>query len=386
MLLLKKIDGMKKRVFLVVLDSLGAGEAPDANAFGDMGSHTLYTLYKTGELKIDTLRSLGIGNIEGLDFLGKSLQPRASVAKLCEKSNGKDTIVGHWEIAGHISKYPLPTFPCGFPTSILSKIQKISGRPILCNKPYSGTKVIEDFGEEALKIGALIVYTSADSVLQIAAHTDVVPLEELYFICSRLRKELVGADECVGRIIARPFTTAEDGRFVRESNRKDFSLTPPKALLPERIKESGFESIAIGKINDIFSGVGFTQTQPTHSNEEGMKCLDKYVSEDFSGLCFANLVDFDMLWGHRRDALAYANGLNNFDAWLTEFIVKLRDSDTLIVTADHGCDPGFDRSTDHTREYVPYIEYSQNMTSKNYGTVDGFGFVSDRIFELLGIK
>ena len=197
---------------------------------------------------------------------------------------------------------------------------------------------------------------------------------------------LKGADESVGRIIARPFTTDKDGRFVREANRKDFSLTPPKSLLPERIKGTGLDSIAIGKINDIFSGIGFTKTQPTHSNEEGMSFLDKYVGEDFSGLCFANLVDFDMLWGHRRDALAYANGLNDFDAWLAGFITKLRDDDTLIITADHGCDPGFDRSTDHTREYVPYIEYSPKIVPENYGTVDGFGFVSNRVFELLDIK
>lgn len=377
---------MKKRVFLIVLDSLGAGEAPDAKAFGDEGAHTLHTLYKTGELKINTLKSLGIGNIEGLEFFGKCYQPYASVAKLCEKSNGKDTIVGHWEIAGHISKYPLPTFPCGFPESILNKIRKISDRPILCNKPYSGTKVIEDFGAEALENGALIVYTSADSVLQIAAHTDVVSLDELYRICSELRVELIDADECVGRIIARPFNTDKEGRFVREANRKDFSLAPPKNLLPESIKNSCFESIAIGKINDIFSGQGFTQTQSTHSNEEGMKLLDKYVSEDFSGLCFANLVDFDMLWGHRRDALAYANGLNVFDTWLDGFIAKMCDDDVLIITADHGCDPGFDKSTDHTREYVPYIEYSKNANPKNYGIVDGFGFVSSRVFDLLGIK
>lgn len=377
---------MKKRVFLIVLDSLGAGEAPDAKAFFDEGAHTLRTLYKTGTLKINTLKSLGIGNIDGLDFFGKNEKAIASVARLRERSNGKDTIVGHWEIAGHISKNPLPTFPCGFPTSILDKIEKISGRELLCNKTYSGTKVIEDYGAEALEKAALIVYTSADSVLQIAAHTSVVPLEELYGICSTLRGELVSAEESVGRIIARPFTTDSNGNFVRESNRKDFSLVPPKGLLPERVKESGFESIAIGKINDIFSGVGFTQTRITHSNEEGMAYLDEYVLEDFCGLCFANLVDFDMLWGHRRDAEAYANGLNVFDAWLSKFTKKLCEGDTVIIVADHGCDPGFDKSTDHTREYVPYIEYSKNEPVKNYGTVDGFGFVADRILTLLGIK
>ena len=377
---------MKKRVFLIVLDSLGAGEAPDAKAFCDEGAHTLRTLYKTDILKIDTLKSLGIGNIDGLDFFGKNVNALASVARLQEKSNGKDTIVGHWEIAGHISKNPLPTFPCGFPDSILKKIEHISKRTVLCNKPYSGTKVIEDYGAEAVKKQALILYTSADSVLQIAAHTDVVSLEELYDICSKLRNELVCADECVGRIIARPFTTDTNGKFVREANRRDFSLTPPKGLLPQRVKESGLESISVGKINDIFSGVGFTQTQITHSNEEGMAYLDKYVFESFCGLCFANLVDFDMLWGHRRDAISYAKGLNAFDAWLAEFIKKLSDDDALIIVADHGCDPGFDKSTDHTREYVPYIEYSKVTDSQNYGTVEGFDFVSNRVFDLLGIK
>ncbi len=377
---------MKKRVFLIVLDSLGAGEALDAKAFGDEGAHTLRSIYHTGELKIDTLRSLGIGNIDGLDFLGATENPSASVARLAERSNGKDTVVGHWELAGRISAYPHPTFPCGFPESMINRIADISGREILCNKPYSGTKVIEDYGNEALARGALIVYTSADSVLQIAAHTDVVSLCELYDICLKLRKEFIGEVLGVGRIIARPFTTDNNGKFVRTSDRKDFSLQPPKDLLPEIVKKNQLDSIAIGKINDIFSGVGFTETQKTHSNEEGMAYLDKCFEKDFSGLCFANLVDFDMLWGHRRDAVAYAKGLSDFDLWLSEFVKKLLPDDALIITADHGCDPCFERSTDHTREFVPYIEYSPNEKAQNWGTQTGFDFVSNRVCRLLELK
>ena len=377
---------MKKRVFLIVLDSLGAGEAPDAKAFGDEGANTLRSLYSTGELKIDTLKNLGVGNIDGLDFLGGNDNPSASVARLREKSRGKDTVVGHWEIAGHVSAYPHPTFPYGFPKAVINRIEELSGRAVLCNEPYSGTKVIEDYGAEAFDRGALIVYTSADSVLQIAAHTDKVSLDELYSICKTLRKELTGEEYGVGRIIARPFATDDDGRFVRTADRKDFSLQPPKDLLPETVKKSGLDSIAIGKINDIFSGVGFTQTYKTHSNEEGMDFLDRFAGEAFCGLCFANLVDFDMLWGHRRDAIAYTRGLNAFDAWLSEFIKKLSADDVLIITADHGCDPCFDRSTDHTREYVPYIEYSPNGETKNYGTVEGFSFVFDRVRKMLNLK
>lgn len=376
---------MKKRAFLIVLDSLGAGEAPDADDFGDRGAHTLKSLYETKILRIDTLRRLGLSSIDGLDFLEKNDKPIASFARLCEKSRGKDTVVGHWEIAGYVSKYPFPTFPNGFPDFVLEKINKISGRKILCNKPYSGTKVIEDYGKRSRDEKALIVYTSADSVLQIAAHTDDVLLGELYRICAELRGELVGGDVGVGRIIARPFATDSDGGFVRTADRRDFSLLPPPNLLPERVKSSGLESISIGKIKDIFANVGFTKSYITHSNADGMACLDECADKDFCGLCFANLVDFDMLWGHRRDAIAYANGLNQFDLWLSEFIKKLNRDDVLIITADHGCDPSFNKTTDHTREYVPYIEFSPSEPSKNYGTVDGFGFVTERIISALGI-
>ena len=343
-----------RRVFLIVLDSLGAGEAPDAKSFGDVGAHTLRSLYETGILDIPNLVRLGIGNIDGLDFLGKADAPLASVARLEETSAGKDTTTGHWEICGHVSNTPLPTFPCGFPEEITERLTKAWGRGILCNRTYSGTAVINDFGEEHIKSGKLIVYTSADSVLQIAAHTDVVPLDTLYGYCRQAREIMQGEKYGVGRIIARPFT-GSIGSFERTADRRDFSISPPDGLLAERLMQKGFETVAVGKISDIFAGKGFTEERYTHSNEEGMATCSQYQTCDFRGLCFVNLVDFDMLWGHRRDAEGYAEGLNAFDRWLGDFLAGMRDGDMLIITADHGCDPSFEKSTDHTREYVPCI-------------------------------
>ena len=376
----KKIN----RVFLIVLDSVGAGEAPDSRAFGDDGANTLRSVWETGRLKIDNLCRLGIGNIEGLSFLGTTECPLASVARMREASLGKDTTVGHWEIAGHISQAALPTFPCGFPQSILEKIKRIAGREILCNKPYSGTQVLADYGVEALEKKALIVYTSADSVLQIAAHTEAVELLEIYRICEELRRELTGKDEGVGRIIARPFVSC-DGGFKRTSDRRDFSLSPPDNLLPDALKKQGFDSIAVGKIRDIFADVGFTRTSATHSNKEGMDITERYIKEDFNGLCFVNLVDFDMLWGHRRDADAYAKGLMGFDTWLGKALPMLSENDLLIITADHGCDPCFLKTTDHTREYTPFLAYSKAIEPQNFGTRDSFSDISATIANALGL-
>ena len=377
---------MKKRVFLIVLDSLGAGEAVDAESFGDKGAHTLRSLYETGKLSIPVLRSLGIGNVQGLGFLSAEETTKASVARLRELSAAKDTTVGHWEMAGCVSNAPFDVFEKGFPSCVIDKIEKISGRKVLCNEPYSGTAVIADYGRRSIEENALIVYTSADSVLQIAAHVDCVPLEELYRICSELRAALDESSFRIGRVIARPFATAEDGSFVRTADRRDFSIEPPEGLLPQFLKRGGFDSIAVGKIYDIFAGKEFTEYTLTHSNDEGMAALDEYLKKDFCGLCFANLVDFDSLWGHRRNAVAYAEGLNRFDAWLGGFASRMNEDDTFIITADHGCDPSFRKSTDHTREYVPYIEYSPRARVKNYGTVDGFGFVSERVLEILDVK
>ena len=376
---------MIKRVFLIVLDSVGAGEAPDAELFGDVGAHTLKSVWETGALKIDNLRQMGIGNIEGIEFLGASSEPLACSARCREASAGKDTTVGHWEISGHVSTKPLPTFPEGFSPRIIEKIKRISGREILCNKPYSGTKVISDYGEQAQRMGALIVYTSADSVLQIAAHTGIVPLEELYFICETLREELVGEELGVGRIIARPFVGSAEEGFVRTSDRRDYSIKPPVKLLPQAVADSGLSSVAIGKISDIFASVGFTDIVRTHDNREGMQRTAEYMKRDFSGLCFTNLVDFDMNFGHRRNPSGYALALNEFDTWLGEALPLLCEDDVLIITADHGCDPTFMKSTDHTREYTPLLIYGKNIKANSYGTLSCFAHIGATVADLLGV-
>lgn len=374
-----------KRVFLIVLDSVGAGEMPDSASFGDFGVNTLRSVYETGKLCVPNLLNMGLGNIDGLSFFGKTDKPTAAVARMSERSMGKDTTVGHWEIAGHISSSPLPTFPNGFPTAIIERIRAVSGREVLCNTTYSGTAVLVDYGQEAKEKGALIVYTSADSVLQIAAHVDVIPLEELYRICSTLRAELVGESDGVGRIIARPFIDAENGGFKRTADRHDYSLEPPAVLLPEAVKASGKASISVGKISDIFAGKGFTEAVRTHSNQEGMELTSEYIRKDFEGLCFVNLVDFDMTWGHRRDADGYAEGLSAFDKWLGGAIEELREDDVLMITADHGCDPRYTATTDHTREYTPLLIYGKRISPVNFGTRECFADISATVAELLGV-
>ena len=369
----------------MVLDSVGIGEAPDAADFGDVGAHTLRSVYQTGLLDIPNLKKLGMGNIDGLDFIGKTESPMASVARMTELSRDKDTTIGHWEIAGHVSRSPLPTFKDGFPKEITDKLEAAFGRGILCNKPYSGTAVIRDFGEEHIKSGKLIVYTSADSVLQIAAHKDTVSVAALYEYCSVAREIMSGEKYGVGRVIARPFE-GEAGNFVRTAQRRDFSLMPPEGLLPDAVVANGLECVAVGKISDIFAGRGFTRSIYSHSNEEGMAVCSMLADNDFSGLCFVNLVDFDMHWGHRRDAVKYAEGLNAFDKWLGGFIEKLSPDDMLMITADHGCDPGFEATTDHTREYTPFIMYRYGMPAKNFGTRCGFCDIAATAAEALGIE
>ena len=372
-----------KRVFLIVLDSLGAGEAPDADKFGDVGAHTLRSLSTSNQLNIKNLLSLGIGNIDGLEFFGKTEAPLAAVARLQELSAGKDTTIGHWEISGIISESPLPTFPSGFDEEIIKKIEAATGRKIICNKTYSGTAVINDYGDEHLRTGALIVYTSADSVFQIAAHEDIIPTEELYDICRTARSLLTGKYG-VGRVIARPFN-GTSGNFHRTANRRDFSLEPTQKTMCDAIKESGLDCIAIGKISDIFAGRGFTQSYLSHSNEEGMSITTKLETEDFNGLCFVNLVDFDTSYGHRRDVHGYAKALSVFDAWLGDFIGTLKNDDVLMITADHGCDPLFTATTDHTREYTPLLVYGNKILPKNLGTRKGFCDISSEICDMLGV-
>ena len=373
-----------KRAFLIVLDSLGIGGAADAERFGDSGANTLKSLYETGRLNIPNLKKMGLGNIDGLEYLGTTDTATASVARVREASMGKDTTIGHWEIAGHVSPSPLPTFPDGFPKDFLDEFSKKIGRGILCNRPYSGTAVINDFGEAHINSGSVIVYTSADSVFQIAAHTDVVSLDELYSMCEVAREMLTG-DLAVGRVIARPFTGSAPN-FKRTADRRDYSLTPPARLLPEALREAGLTTISVGKIIDIFAGQGFDRAIRTHSNDEGMSATSRIAEEDFSGLCFVNLVDFDMLWGHRRDVLGYTEGLNAFDRWLGDFIERLSSEDVLIITADHGCDPAFSKTTDHTREDVPCVIYSKGLTPVNYGTRQSLADIGATAARLLDVE
>ncbi|MBQ7324113.1 MAG: phosphopentomutase [Clostridia bacterium] len=369
-----------KRVFLIVLDSFGIGAAPDAADFGDAGANTLASIERSGKLHIPTLTAMGLGNIDGVSVIEKAAAPTACVARLQEKSRGKDTTTGHWEIAGIISERPMPTYPHGFPQEVMTAFEQAVGKGTLCNLPYSGTDVIRDYGQEHLATGKLIIYTSADSVFQIAAHESLVPPEELYEIC-RTARNLLQGEHGVGRVIARPFE-GEPGNFRRTENRRDFSLLPPAPTVLNRLSGEGYDVIGVGKIGDIFSMAGITETHPTHNNREGMKVTSRLVKKDFHGLCFINLVDFDMLYGHRQDAEGYAAAMSEFDAWLSEFVKELHHDDVLMITADHGCDPS-DQSTDHTREYVPYLTYGEGIAPENRGTLLGFDTIGDEVYSLL---
>ncbi|MBQ8740418.1 MAG: phosphopentomutase, partial [Clostridia bacterium] len=306
------------------------------------------------------------------------------VCRLAELSRGKDTTIGHWEIAGIVSQKPLPTYPDGFPESILAEFSRRTGRTVICNKPYSGTEVIKDYGEEHIKTGALIVYTSADSVFQIAAHEDVVPLDELYRYC-RIAREILTGEHGVGRVIARPFTTV-DGEFKRTSNRHDFSLEPPQKTMLDCIKEHGLDTISVGKIYDIFAGQGISEYVYTTGNTDGMAKTLEYAKRDFNGICFTNLVDFDMLYGHRNNVDGYAAALSEFDCWLDNFLPLLKEDDLLIITADHGCDPAYTVSTDHSREYVPLIVYGNKISPVNLGTKSGFCNIGKTVCDYLDAK
>ncbi|MBE6796072.1 MAG: phosphopentomutase [Ruminococcaceae bacterium] len=367
-----------KRVFLIVLDSCGIGDAPDAELFGDYGANTIKSISKSKEFNIKNLLSIGFSRIDGLSYLGGG-ELKCTVARLCEKSKGKDTTIGHWEITGVVSEKPLPTFPHGFPEDFLKDFSKKIGRGVICNKTYSGTEVIKDYGEEHLKTGDLIIYTSADSVFQIAAHESLVPPEKLYEYC-RIAREMLKGDLGVGRVIARPFE--DDYPFKRTPRRHDFSIEPPKDTLLDELNSSGFDVIGVGKIHDIFAGKGLTEHVFTQNNLDGMTKTTEYQKKDFNGLCFVNLVDFDMVFGHRRDVDGYANALSEFDEWLGGFINNMKSDDALIITADHGCDPLY-KGTDHTRECVPFVLYSKDITPENLGTTDGFDFISRKIKQIL---
>ena len=367
-----------KRVFLIVLDSCGIGNAPDAKDFGDYGANTIKSISKSKEFNIKNLLSIGFSHIDGLSYLGNG-ELKSRVARLCEKSKGKDTTIGHWEIAGVVSEKPLPTFPNGFPERILKEFSEKTGRGIICNKACSGTEVIKDYGEEHLRTGDLIVYTSADSVFQIAAHESIVPPEKLYEYC-RIAREILKGDFGVGRVIARPFEA--EYPFKRTSRRHDFSIEPPEKTMLDDLKSKGFDVIGVGKIYDIFAGKGLTEYTFTQNNADGMSRTSEYQQKNFNGLCFVNLVDFDMIYGHRRDADGYARALTEFDLWLGDFIKNMRGDDALIITADHGCDPNF-KGTDHTRECVPFVMYGKNIEPENLGIINGYDYISDTIKNIL---
>ncbi len=372
-----------KRVFLCVLDSMGIGNAPDADKFGDSGANTLKSISESPYFNSDFMNKMGLGNIDGIDCVRKESNPIACVGRLCEKSKGKDTTIGHWEIAGIVSEKPLPTYPNGFPKEIIDKFESEIKLGTLCNKPYSGTEVIKDYGEEHLRTGKPIVYTSADSVFQVAAHEDIISTEKLYEYCRIARKILCGKHG-VGRVIARPFC-GEAGGFKRTAARHDFSIESPRETLLDCLSKNGFDTIAIGKITDIFAGRGITKSIFTHSNTEGMAEMLKSVEESFNGLCFVNLVDFDMLYGHRRDRDAYAKAFGDFDKFLPSFLSKMQSEDILIITADHGCDPCY-KGTDHTRECVPLIICGEKIKPVNLGTRKSFADISATIAEVFGLN
>ena len=373
---------MKKRVFLIVLDSFGIGNAPDAADFGDEGANTLKSIATSAGFNAETMGALGLFNIDGADIKAAAEAPRGAYGRLFELSRGKDTTIGHWEIAGIVSNEPLPTYPDGFPDDVISAFEDATGRKVLCNKPYSGTDVIYDYGREHEESGALIVYTSADSVFQIAAHEDVLPPEKLWEYCRAARKILCGK-HAVGRVIARPFV-GHWPNYTRTANRHDFSLIPPSKTMLDLISGAGMDVISVGKISDIFAGQGITESHPITSNSDGMAKTAVLLERDFCGLCFINLVDFDSKYGHRNDIDGYAAAIAEFDAWLGGFLPEMKKDDLLIITADHGCDPG-DISTDHTREGVPILVYGKGIEPCNLGTRSGFCDIAATVCELLGV-
>ncbi|WP_306569204.1 phosphopentomutase [Faecalispora jeddahensis] len=375
---------MDKRVFLIVLDSCGIGEEPDAAEYGDEGSNTLAACATSPYFHMPNLQKLGLFNIDGVDCWPKESSPTGAFGRLQEASKGKDTTIGHWEISGIYSPKPLPTYPEGFPEEVIREFEEKTRRRVLCNKPYSGTDVIRDYGKEHVETGALIVYTSADSVFQIAAHESVVPPEELYRYC-RIAREMLRGEHGVGRVIARPFT-GEYPNFTRTSNRHDFSMEPPAVTMLDQLSEKGFDVIAVGKINDIFVGKGVTEAIGTKNNADGIERTLGYLQKDFNGLCFINLVDFDMLYGHRNDVDGYAKALAYFDEKLPELLAGLRDDDLLMITADHGCDPSTP-STDHSREYIPWvITGKQVKAGANLGTSPTFANIGATILEYFGVE
>ncbi len=372
-----------KRVFLIVLDSVGIGGMEDAAEYGDEGSNTLLSASKSSFFSMPNMSRLGLLSIDGVEIPGKTEEPEGAFARIKEKSKGKDTTIGHWEIAGLVSERPLPTYPDGFPEEVLDAFSKATGRGVLCNRPYSGTEVIKDYGEEHLRTGDLIVYTSADSVFQIAAHEEKVPVEELYQYCESARKILTG-EHGVGRVIARPFT-GEAPNFTRTANRHDFSLKPPGKTMLSQLVEAGLDSVAVGKIYDIFAGEGITEFVRTKGNLDGLNRTLEYLKKDFNGLCFINLVDYDMLYGHRNDVDGYGKALTEFDTFLPKLLAELKEEDMLMITADHGCDPATP-STDHSRECTPLVVFGDKVKkNRNLGTLESFSDIGATVLDYFGV-
>ena len=373
-----------KRVFLIVLDSFGIGQMPDAAAYGDINVNTLRSVSRSPYFHMENMKNMGLFNIDGVEVGEKTDHPTAAYTRMTERSRGKDTTIGHWEIAGIYSPKPLPTYPDGFPEDVLEEFRIRTGRDVLCNKPYSGTQVIADYGDEHVRTGKLIVYTSADSVFQIAAHEDVVPVEQLYDYC-RIARQILQGEHGVGRVIARPFI-GESGHYTRTPRRHDFSLLPPAVTMLDQLKAAGKDVIAVGKIQDIFVGKGITEHVYTSGNAEGIERTLEYLDKDFEGLCFINLVDYDMLYGHRRDVDGYAKALAYFDEKLPEIQAHMKPDDILMITADHGCDPSYTKTTDHTREYVPYLVCGKGVKAgTDLGTKLCFGTIAQTICEYLEV-
>ncbi len=375
--------GMKRRIFLIVLDSVGIGAMEDAEEFGDAGCNTLRSASRSSRFRLTNMEKLGLFNIDGIDWKEGVEKPLASYGRMKEASRGKDTTIGHWEIAGIISREPLPVYPDGFPEEVLEPFRKRTGRDVLCNAPYSGTEVIKEFGDEHVRTGKLIVYTSADSVFQIAAHEEVVPVETLYQYCG-IAREILSGRHSVGRVIARPFI-GESGNYTRTPRRHDFSLEPPADTMLDHLKRAGKDVIGVGKIKDIFAGRGITSYVYTKGNDEGILKTLEYMKQDFDGLCFVNLVDYDMLYGHRNDIEGYGRALTEFDQALPELMAGLGQDDILMITADHGCDPGYLASTDHSREYTPFLMYGRNVAPVNLGTRETFADIGATVLKYLNV-
>jgi len=381
-----------KRVFLIVLDSFGIGEMADAPQYGDEDVNTLRSVAASSCFHVPHLERLGLFQIDGVAdepvIRGLMTVPEAEVigryGRLAERSRGKDTTIGHWEIAGLVSYRPLPTYPQGFPAEILEEFSRRTGRGVLCNLPYSGTQVIQEYGDAHMHTGDLIVYTSADSVFQIAAHEEIVPVEQLYEYC-RIARDILQGEHSVGRVIARPFEGPGGGHFVRTPRRHDFSLKPPGVTMLDQLSGAGKSVIAVGKIQDIFAGKGITEHVYTSGNEEGIRRTLEYLDRGFEGLCFVNLVDYDMLYGHRRVVEGYARALTVFDESLPEIMGKMGPEDLLMITADHGCDPAYTKSTDHTREHVPLLMYGKNLKPGNIGTRETFADIGATVLQYFGI-